>query len=185
MDFKSGVIPANSEIDLGITFAPVDIADFDLKLIVTSKDRAPKKIPMKTKSFDSTAKSVMRIQAQGNYPQMEIIDIRNDTLSVAALWENFQISQINQAMNTGLNKDEKMFLNIQNLTFNETKDLSAKLRHYDWNLGYVSAKNKDKPRKVIITVKNFGGTALNYVFKFPSDNKIHEELWADPGEPTE
>ena len=116
---------------------------------------------------------------------MEIIDIRNDTLSVAALWENFQISQINQAMNTGLSKDEKMFLNIQNLTFNETKDLESNLKHYDWNLGYVSAKSKDRPRKVIITVKNFGGTALDYAFKFPSDNKIHEELWADPGEPSE
>lgn len=46
----------------------------------------------------------MKVQAQGNYPQMEIIDIRNDTLSVAALWENFQISQINKAMNTGLSK---------------------------------------------------------------------------------
>ena len=33
----------------------------------------------------------MKIKAKGNYPLLEIIDIRNDTLSVAALWENFQI----------------------------------------------------------------------------------------------
>ena len=31
-----------------------------------------------------------------------------------------------------------------------------------------------KPRKVIITVKNKGGTPLDYSFKFPSDNKIDE-----------
>lgn len=49
----------------------------------------------------------------------------------------------------------------------------------------MSAKSKGKPRKVIITVRNFGGTPLDYSFKFPSDNKITEELWADPGEPTE
>ena len=78
-----------------------------------------------------------------------------------------------------------MFLGIENLTFNETKTLESRLKNYEWNLGYVSAKWKDRPRKVIITVRNFGGTALDYVFKFPSDNKVEEELWADPGEPTE
>jgi hypothetical protein len=39
-------------------------------------------------------------------------------------------------------------------------------------LGYVSTKNKAKPRKVLITVKNYGGTPLDYIFKFPSDNKV-------------
>lgn len=54
----------------------------------------------------------MRVKAAGNYPQLQIIDIRNDTLSVAALWENFQISHINQSLNTNLNPDEKLFLGI-------------------------------------------------------------------------
>lgn len=31
-------------------------------------------------------KCEMLIKAKGNYPLLEIIDIRNDTLSVAALW---------------------------------------------------------------------------------------------------
>jgi len=46
------------------------------------------------------------------------------------------------------------------------------LKNYSWNLGYVSTKSKAKPRKVLITVKNYGGTPLNYAFKFPSDNKV-------------
>jgi hypothetical protein len=71
------------------------------------------------------------------------------------------------------------------LTFSEAKSLENNLKHYDWNLGYVSTKNKAKPRKVLITVRNHGGTPLDYIFKFPSDNKVEEELWADPGEPTE
>ena len=74
---------------------------------------------------------------------------------------------------------------MENLTFIETKNLEEKLKNYEWNLGYVSTKHKAKPRKVIITVKNHGGTPLDYTFKFPSDNKVQEELWADPGEPTE
>ncbi len=44
----------------------------------------------------------MRVLAEGNYPLLEIIDIRNDTLSVAALWENFQISKINNELNCKL-----------------------------------------------------------------------------------
>lgn len=126
----------------------------------------------------------MGIKASGNYPQLEIIDIRNDTLSVASLWENFQISQINEALKTNLSAEEKLFLSIENLTFGEAKNLQNKLKNCEWNLGYVSAKSKDKPRKVIITVRNYGGTSLDYAFKFPSDNKIEEELWADSGEPT-
>ena len=71
------------------------------------------------------------------------------------------------------------------MTFSEAKSLEEQLKQYDWNLGYVSTKNKVKPRKVLISVKNYGGTPLDYRFKFPSDNKVEEELWADPGEPTE
>lgn len=74
---------------------------------------------------------------------------------------------------------------MEQLTFSEAKSLEAQLKNYEWNLGYVSTKNKAKPRKVIITVKNCGGTPLDYAFKFPSDNKVEEELWADPGEPTQ
>ena len=49
----------------------------------------------KSKGTEPCMKCEMRVKAEGNYPLMEIIDIRNDTLSVAALWENFQISKIN------------------------------------------------------------------------------------------
>jgi hypothetical protein len=35
---------------------------------------------------EASQKCDVRIKADGNYPLMEIIDIRNDTLSVAALW---------------------------------------------------------------------------------------------------
>lgn len=62
-------------------------------------------------------KCEMRVRAEGNYPLMEIIDIRNDTLSVAALWENFQISKINNELNCKLDSSEKKYLAVENLTF--------------------------------------------------------------------
>lgn len=37
LNFKGGSIPGNSEIELAITFAPLEVATFDLKLIVQAK----------------------------------------------------------------------------------------------------------------------------------------------------
>ena len=57
-------------------------------------------------------KCEMLIKAKGNYPLLEIIDIRNDTLSVAALWENFQIQKINDQLNCRLDSEEKKYLSV-------------------------------------------------------------------------
>ena len=54
---------------------------------------------------------------------MEIIDIRNDTLSVAALWQNFQITKINSELGLRLDPSEKKYLNVEHLTFAEAKTL--------------------------------------------------------------
>lgn len=54
----------------------------------------------------------MKVLAEGNYPLMEIIDIRNDVLSVAALWENFQISKINKELGCKLDNNEKKYLAV-------------------------------------------------------------------------
>lgn len=57
LDFKSGIIPANSEIELGLTFSPIEIMNFDLKLVVNARERAPKKIPLKTKGIEPVIKA--------------------------------------------------------------------------------------------------------------------------------
>jgi len=41
-----------------------------------------------------------------------------------------------------------------------------------------------KPRKIVITIQNKGGTELDWNFKLPSDSQIEVEPWADPGEPS-
>jgi len=30
----------------------------------------------------------MRVKAKGSYPLLKIVDVRNDSISVATLWEN-------------------------------------------------------------------------------------------------
>jgi hypothetical protein len=50
-------------------------------------------------------KCSLKILAVGSYPTLRIIDIRNDSVSVAALWENFQISSINKELAEPLSED--------------------------------------------------------------------------------
>jgi hypothetical protein len=47
------------------------------------------------------------------------VDVRNDAISVATLWENFQINRINAELSKDLNEDEQKFLNIEKLNFTE------------------------------------------------------------------
>ncbi len=59
---------------------------YDLKLVVNAREKVPKNTVLKLKGNEPTVKCEMKVLAEGNYPLMEIIDIRNDVLSVAALW---------------------------------------------------------------------------------------------------
>jgi hypothetical protein len=43
------------------------------------------------------------------------VDVRNDSVSVATLWENMCVNQINKTLSTNLNEDEKKYLNIGSL----------------------------------------------------------------------
>ena len=64
LDYKNGVIPGNSEIDLGITFSPLEVVNFDLLLVVNARERVPKKIQtMKSKGIEPVLKSEMRVKA--------------------------------------------------------------------------------------------------------------------------
>jgi cilia- and flagella-associated protein 65 len=58
------------------------------------------------------------------------------------------------------------------------------LQTYKWNFGCLPMQANIKPRVIILTVQNTGGTDLNWNFKLPSDSQIEVEPWADPGEPT-
>ncbi len=67
---------------------------------------------MKIKNTEPSIKCELKIKAKGNYPLLEIIDIRNDTLSVAALWQNFQIQKINNELSCNLDSEEKKYLSV-------------------------------------------------------------------------
>lgn len=108
LDLQSGIIAANSKLDIGIMFNPVQVCEFDLILDVIATEKNPKAI----RNLNSNAKKLvsqkckLEIKAKGSYPLLKIADVRNDAISVATLWENFQINQINQELAKDLNEDE-------------------------------------------------------------------------------
>ncbi|CAD8141208.1 unnamed protein product [Paramecium octaurelia] len=187
LDLQNGIIAANSKLDIGIMFNPIEVCEFDLVLDVIATEKNPKapKGPNHLNKKIVSQKCKLEIKAKGSYPLLKIADVRNDSISVATLWENFQINQINTELAKDLNEDEQKFLKIEQLTFDQAQQLQKRLRSYDWNFGYLPSKPQVKSRKIVITIQNIGGTDLEWQFKLPSDHQIELEPWADPGEPTE
>ena len=189
LDFENGIISANSKVEIGIIFHPAEVCDLDLVLECVAKERGFKGGFSKTSTNNYkkllSQKCSIRIKGKGNYPLLKIIDVRNDSVSVATLWENFSINHINKELMNDLNEDERKFLNIETLNFSEATSLMKRLQSYIWNFGHLPIKANIKPRKIVITIQNVGGTDLNWNFKLPSDSQIEVEPWADPGEPTD
>ncbi|KAL4441714.1 hypothetical protein ABPG74_008711 [Tetrahymena malaccensis] len=182
LDFTEGIISANSKIDIGIVFCPNQVNFFNMKLEVIATEYNPKASIVRSQKRQFIQKTYLKIKANGNYPLLKIIDVRNDAISVASLWENFQINKINQELATDLNEDEINFLRIEQLNIEQAQKLQRKLKNYTWNFGYLPNNKNVKPRKIVVTIQNIGGTELDFNFKLPSDSQIDLEPWADPGE---
>lgn len=47
LDFREGILPANSQLTVGIFFTPSDVQKYDLKLIATAKEKVPNNTGLK------------------------------------------------------------------------------------------------------------------------------------------
>lgn len=57
LDFKSGIIAANSKVDIGIIFNPTQVADYDLIMDVIASEKNPK-AEAKGRSTSATRKFI-------------------------------------------------------------------------------------------------------------------------------
>lgn len=85
-DFKEGLISAKSKKEVLISFNPKNICDFKLKItaLVRSNLDNPEETYICCKSFSY-------LYVKSNYPLLKIISVKNNTLSLASLWEKFDI----------------------------------------------------------------------------------------------
>ena len=112
LDFQDGIIAANSQIDVGITFSPVDISNLDVELVCQTKERPFKETLARGTADYAQVKCVIPLRAKGSYPLLKIVDVRNDSISVATLWENMNVNRINKALSLNLDDNEKKYQNI-------------------------------------------------------------------------
>ena len=98
------------------------MCDLNVELICFTKERSLKgsrfiysgAYTQETQEFVQQ-KCKIPVRAKGSYPLLKIVDVRNDSISVATLWENMQINKINKQLANHLNDDEKKYLNIGSL----------------------------------------------------------------------
>ncbi len=90
-------------------FNPYEVTEFDLILDVIASEKNPKAPRGPNASNQKkivSQKCKLKIKAKGSYPLLKMVDVRNDAISVATLWENFQINRINEELAKDLNEDE-------------------------------------------------------------------------------
>jgi hypothetical protein len=128
-------------------------------------------------------KASIQIKCKGDYPLLRFTDVRNDQVSIANLWERFNMTAMNKELLQPLSNAE-FFFNNSDKTNASNDELMEGLTKYTWDFGKVPIRNGRKPRRIILTVKNVGGVPVDWRFKMPNDSDIEMEAWADPGEPT-
>jgi len=161
LDFESALIPANSKVEVGIIFSPTEKREFSLNLECLATERPIPGVTTKLQRKLISQKTTILVKGNGKYPMLKIVDIRNDTISVATLWESFHINKINQELVQDLDENEQKFIQSDSLTYEQITELLKSLKTFEWNFGYLPKKAKILPRNIIVTIKNIGETALD------------------------
>lgn len=109
-------------------------------------------------------KDECQIEAEANFPQLKVVDMYCDDLSLASLWSMFQISEINSEL-TG--KNTATDVNAQKFgeeLHNSENPLSLPTKkHFLWDFGYLPSASEEKSfRTIRITIQNTGKTDLEW-----------------------
>jgi len=128
-------------------------------------------------------KAQIKIHCKGDYPLLRFTDVRNDQVSIANLWERFELTKMNKELLHPLSQAEQDFNNSDQIN-GSNEDLIGNLQSFSWDFGKLPIKNGSKPRKITLSLKNVGGVQADWNFKMPNDSEIQMESWADPGTPS-
>jgi hypothetical protein len=113
-------------------------------------------------------KASIKIFCKGDYPLLRFTDVRNDQVSIANLWERFELTKMNKELLHPLSAAELAF-NNSDQTNGNSEDLIDDLSHFSWDFGKLPIKNGSKPRRITLSLKNVGGVEADWNFKMPND----------------
>lgn len=119
----------------------------------------------------SEQKSFCEVIANGDFPLIALMDIRNELLSTATLCDQFNFGPLNDELLSPLSPQELEFNNADKTSKSVAK-LQKDLKRFEWNFGKIAPNPKIIPRRVIITLKNVGGVTSQFLFKMPNESEV-------------
>ena len=177
-DNHKGVVNAKSKKKVNITFKPNCRFEFDTMLVCLAKEKLTKELSASVKdSADlfgrgsvQCEKDSIKITCKGDFPLLRLTDVRNDTVSIANLWERFELTKMNKQLLLPLTDEETAYNNSDDTK--KGANLEDSLCQFSWDFGKVPIKNGSKPRRITLTLKNIGGVQADWCFKMPNDSEI-------------
>ena len=212
IDFLEGMLNSLCKKDINIQFEPITRVNLNFKINIYATDtieESKKILIKKEKSLDINTnrnaidesdflknndevlehkeelKCSLEVSAKGDYPLIKIVDLRNNIISPAKLWKDFNVDQANEELQKKLTDVEMNYSNSN--TNKKISDANQTLKIINFNFGKnFLLKNKSEIQNldVFLTLKNEGGVLSEFFFKFPDDINIKREIWMDPVEPS-
>lgn len=121
-DNHKGVVNAKSKKKVNITFKPNLRFEFDTSLVCIASEKMNDKLTqsirqstaegkIKKPLLGHVEKAQIKIHCKGDYPLLRFTDVRNDQVSIANLWERFELTKMNKELLLPLSDAEQAFNN--------------------------------------------------------------------------
>ena len=118
---------AKSKKRVNITFKPSLRFEIETNLVCIAREKMTKELSQSMKLQKSQGilnhqtgyeeKASIKIHCKGDFPLLRFTDVRNDQVSIANLWERFELTKMNKELLLPLNQAE--------LTFNNSDQTNA------------------------------------------------------------
>lgn len=172
LDFSEGIITGHSRIEVSVTFKPSEVCDLGVKLLCIAREKPPLGVIAPPTETGPIEKCFVGMKAKGSFPILKIVDVRNEDLSVSTLWDFFKLDKVNKDLLDTTYSTKPEIKDFEDLANTIDRDETIDRQYYEWNFGYLQNKSIIEPRRIILTIQNFGGTDLDWKFKFPNDNQV-------------
>ena len=121
-DNHKGVVNAKSKKKVNITFKPTLRFEFATSLVCVASEKMTKSLQssiklqqaqgtIKSQTGGHVEKAQIQIHCKGDYPLLRFTDVRNDQVSIANLWERFELTKMNKDLLLPLSPAEQAFNN--------------------------------------------------------------------------
>ena len=108
-DNHKGIVNAKSKKKVNITFKPNLRFEFDTTLVCVASEKMTKDLNASIKLQTAQGlikkpvgghieKASILIRCKGDYPLLRFTDVRNDQVSIANLWERFELTKMNKEL---------------------------------------------------------------------------------------